>query len=90
MNNFEGYLWKRAPRSHDKDKNSLRRMFTPSINSLYKKRYFSLSPETFVLTYYSDAKKSEALGLILSSLHLIDLSTLPSPFSLLPPLLLPS
>jgi hypothetical protein len=62
MKSFEGYLWKRAPRSQDKDKNSLRRLFTPSINSLYKRRYFSLSPETFVLSYYTDEKKGEVLG----------------------------
>lgn len=62
MKQFEGYLWKRAPRSKDKDKSTFRRFITPSINSLYKRRYFTLSPENFILTYYPDEKKTEVLG----------------------------
>ena len=62
MKQFEGFLWKRAPRAKDKDKSTLRRFITPSINSLYKRRYFTLSPETFHLTYYQDERKTESLG----------------------------
>ncbi len=72
MKGFEGYLWKRAPRSHDTDKNTLRRLLTPSLKSLYKRRYFSLSPETYILSYYPDERKTETLGINNNEIFVID------------------
>lgn len=69
MKHFEGFLWKRAPRDTDTDKKRIRRLFGQgggggSSKSLYKWRYFSLSPETNMMTYHTDKSKSDTLGAV--------------------------
>lgn len=72
-----GWLWKRAPRTTDTDKNYLRRMILSG--SRYRRRFFVLSHSDKSLRYFSDnTDRGSELGAI-DLRDIIEASTEPPP-----------